>query len=313
MRNLQTLGENDILLYRTHRSTLPDDELSATPVETDLEKALAHEPHAVIIANPTSLHLDVAIPAAELGCHILMEKPISHSMDRIDILKKALQTGGGQMLVGFQFRFHPCIQQVSRWIQEGEIGKPLSARAHYGDYLPGWHPWEDYRKSYSALPDLGGGAITTLCHPLDYLRWLMGEVESVWALSGKISDLEIEVDDAAEIGLQFAGGAFGSAHLDYFQQPPTYRFEIIGTAGTILWDQVDNTARLYNASNREWVTFAPPPAFERNDLFLEEMRHFLDIARGDAEPLCTLDDGIRVLQIVLAAYESSRIGAQVKL
>src|SRR4030042_4849275 len=79
-RNLLELGERDILFYRTHRSTLADDELAGFPVETDLRAALAYKPEAVIIANPTALHLDVAIPAARCGCHLLLEKPISHSM-----------------------------------------------------------------------------------------------------------------------------------------------------------------------------------------------------------------------------------------
>ena len=70
-------------------------------METDLEKALAHKPDGVIISNPTALHLDVAIPAAQAGCHILMEKPISNSMEGMDELRAALKQGGGKMLVGF--------------------------------------------------------------------------------------------------------------------------------------------------------------------------------------------------------------------
>ncbi len=77
LRNLVALGEHDILLFRTHRSTLPDDELAEYPVETDLEKALAHKPDAVIVANPTACHLDVALPAAKAGCHLFLEKPIA--------------------------------------------------------------------------------------------------------------------------------------------------------------------------------------------------------------------------------------------
>jgi predicted dehydrogenase len=191
MRNLLALGERDIVLYRSHRSTLPDEELAGFQVETDLQKALEASPQAVIIANPTAIHLDVAIPAAERGCHILLEKPVSHNLERLPELKAALKRGGGRVLVGFQFRFHPCIVKAAALLKDGAIGKPLSAHAHYGDYMPGWHPWEDYRKSYSARDELGGGVALTLCHPLDYLRWLMGEVSSVWAFTGKISDMEI--------------------------------------------------------------------------------------------------------------------------
>ena len=308
MRNLLSLGERDIVLYRSGRSTLPLDELAGLPVETDLAAALAHKPDAVIIANPSACHMDVAVPAAQAGCHIFLEKPISHNLDRLDELKAALKTGGGKVLVGFQFRFHPCFRKVAELLKSGAIGRPLSARAHYGDYMPGWHPWEDYRTSYSARRDLGGGAVLTLCHPVDYLRWLLGEVESVWAFTGKVSDMEIDVDDVAEIGLRFSGGAVGSAHLDLFQRPPSYRFEIIGSQGTLMWDAVDNIVRLYKAPDGNWTTFPVPGGFERNDMFLDEMRHFLAVARGEEAPSCTLADGERVLRLALAALESSLTG-----
>ena len=312
MRNLIALGQNDIVLYRSGRSTLPLDELAGLPVEMDLTKALAHRPDAVIIANPSAYHLDVAIPAAQAGCHLFLEKPISHNLERLDELKATLQQGGGKILVGFQFRFHPCFVKTAQLIAEGAVGRPLSARAHYGDYLPGWHPWEDYRTSYSVRPEMGGGAVRTLCHPIDYLRWLLGEVESVWAFTGKLSEMDINVEDAAEIGLRFASGVLGSAHLDYFQRPPSYRFEIIGSEGTLSWDATDNSVRLFRAPAGAWETFPAPAAFERNDMFLDEMRHFLDVIQGKAQPSCTLADGERVLRLVLAALESSQTGKVVQ-
>src|SRR6185503_3395637 len=89
-RNLIALGEKDIILLRTRKATLSDDELAGYPVETDIQEALRkHKPDAVIVANPTSMHLDLAIPAAEAGCHILLEKPVSNSLERLDILQQA--------------------------------------------------------------------------------------------------------------------------------------------------------------------------------------------------------------------------------
>jgi len=313
MRNLLALGEKDILLYRSHRSTLPEDELAGFPVETDLQKALDQAPQAVIIANPTALHLDVAIPAAERGCAILLEKPVSHNLERLPDLNAALKRGGGQVLVGFQFRFHPCIQRAAALLKEGVIGGPLSAHAHYGDYMPSWHPWEDYRKSYSARDELGGGVVLTLCHPLDYLRWLLGEVDSVWAFTGKISAMDINVEDVGEIGLKFANGPIGSVHLDYYQQPPSLRFEIIGSEGTLCWDNAENALRLFQASRGAWQEIPAPASFERNDMFLDEMRHFLAVVRGETEPVCNLVDGERVLQIALAARQSSQTGQRIDL
>src|SRR5512134_101488 len=112
-RNLISLGERDILLLRTRKATLPDDELAGYPVETELQQALQkHKPDAVIVANPTSMHLDVAIPAAEAGCHLLLEKPVSHSLERLDVLKEAVEKTGSKILVGFQFRYHPTLNKA---------------------------------------------------------------------------------------------------------------------------------------------------------------------------------------------------------
>lgn len=298
LRNLLALGERDILLYRTSHSTLPTDELENFVVETDLQAALAHKPDAVFIANPTALHLDVAIPAAEAGCSIFMEKPVSNNLERIDDLRQALQRGGGRLLVGFQFRFHPGLRQVKKLLDESAIGRPVSARAHWGEYLPNWHPWEDYRNSYAARADLGGGVVNTLCHPVDYLRWLLGEMVTVKPLTARIPELEIEVEAAAEIGLRFQNGTVGSLHLDYIQRPAAHWLEIIGTHGTLRWDNADGAVRLWQAEGEGWQTWPVPEGFERNAMFIDETRHFIQVVRGFEEPACTLEDGVRVQQLV---------------
>jgi len=313
LRNLLVLGERDIVLYRTHKGTLDDDNFSDFPVETNLEAALAHRPNAVIVSNPTALHLQVAIPAAEAGCHVLLEKPVSHSMDKVEDLQRAVRVGGGKVLVGYQFRFHPGLQKVSALLSDSAIGRSLSIHAHWGEYLPDWHPWEDYRLGYSARKDLGGGVILTLSHPLDYLRWLVGDVEALWAFTGYQSELELEVEDTAEIGMKFRNRTIGNVYLDYNQQPPAHWLEIVGTEGTIRWDNADGSVRLYQVSKDQWATFPLPPDFERNDLFLAEMRHFLDIVRHNTQPVCTLEDGIQALRLAQAAHESAEYGQLVIL
>ncbi len=312
LRNLRALGEEDILLYRTHHSTLPDDEIAGVPVETSIEAALAHQPDCVIVANPTALHLDIAIPSAQAGCHILMEKPVSHTLDRLDQLEAALQRGGGQLLVGFQFRFHPGLRQVKAWLEDGAIGKAYSFRAHWGEYMPHWHPWEDYRQSYAARSDLGGGVILTLTHPLDYLRWLLGDVAALWAFAGNLGELGIAVVDSGEIGLRFPQGLCGTVHLDYLQRPPAHTLELYGNQGLIRWDNASGNASLYRAQGDSCEEYQVPPGFDRNVLFMDELRHFIRVARGEEASLCTLQDGIWALRLALAAHHSAETGEQVK-
>ena len=306
MRNLINLGETDIILLRTHRSTLPEDDLTSYPTEASLEKALAHKPDAVIVSNPTSLHLEVAIPAALAGCHLLLEKPISHSMDRVDELCQAVKIGGGKVLVGYQYRFHPGLQRVKEILLDGAIGRPLSVRAHWGEYLPGWHPWEDYHLSYSARADLGGGVILTLSHPLDYLRWLFGDVSEVWAFSGNLGDLDLEIEDTAEIGLKFSNGVLGSIHLDYNQQPPDHYLKLIGSEGTLIWEYAPGVVKLYKSEGDEWQIFPISENYKRNDMFLAEMSHFTSIIQDKEKSFCTLLDGVRALELVIAAKQSAK-------
>lgn len=313
LRNLVALGEREIILYRTRKATLPEDDLANFPVETDLQAALAHKPDAVIIANPTALHLEVAIPAARAGCSLLIEKPIAHSLEGVEDLQNALHQGGGRALVGFQFRFHPTLEQVKRLLDAGEIGRVLYARAHWGEYLPNWHPWEDYRQGYAARADLGGGVTLTLCHPLDYLRWLVGEPQALWAFTGSQSGLNIAVEDSAEIGLRFSDGSLGSVHLNYFQQPPAHTLEILGTQGSLRWENATGIVTLQKAGNPERQSYYPPEGFERNCLFLSEMQHFIQVVRGEAKPRCTLEDGICALRLALAALRSAEMQRLVQL
>jgi predicted dehydrogenase len=309
MRNLIALGETDIVLYRTGKSTMPEEELAGFPQETDLHVALEkHKPDAVIVSNPTSTHLDVAIPAAKMGCTLLLEKPLSHSMERIDELQAAVLQSGSKVLIGFQFRFHPGMIRAKQLIADGEIGRVVSAHVHFGEYLPAWHPWEDYRKGYAARADLGGGVVLTQCHSLDYLPWLVGNVESVWGFTAKLSDLEVDVEDTAKIGLRFENGALGSIHLDYNQQPPSHTFEVVGTKGSLQWNLADGATRIYRAEKKEWEVYPLPAGWERNVMFLEAMKHFVAVTRGEVISSCPLEDGMRVMQLIEAIKKSSAIG-----
>jgi predicted dehydrogenase len=222
---------------------------------------------------------------------------------------------GSRVLVGFQFRYHPTLNKAKELIAAGAIGKVLTAHAHWGEYLPNWHPWEDYRQSYAARADLGGGVIGTLTHPLDYLRYLLGEVQALWSFNGHVSPLEMDVEDVAEIGLRFTSGAIGGVHLNYVQRPPVHRLEIVGTGGTLRWDNADGLLTLLQTPDAfggiypqpapaTEQRFPLPDGFERNQLFVAQTLHFLQVAKGESDPICTLDDGIRALELALAARPS---------
>ncbi len=310
MTNLQALGVRDLLLYRTSDRALSLE--PAPPAERDWRKALARRPFATLVCNPTALHLPTALAAARAGSHLFVEKPLSHSLEGVAALAAEVRRRGLVALVGFQFRFHPALRQVKAWIEEGALGPIVSARANWGEYLPDWHPGEDYRTSYSARRDLGGGAILTLCHPFDYLRFLLGEVEWVQAMAARRSGLELDVEDVAHVLLRFASGAPAAVSLDYATRPSTHTFEIVGQDALVRWSDADGLARLL-AKDGRCRSLGPEAGFSRNTMFVEEMRHFLRCLAGLEKPLCTLEDGERALRIALATREAAESGERVRV
>jgi predicted dehydrogenase len=210
-------------------------------------------------------------------------------------------------------RFHPGLMRVKSLIADGAVGKVTSARVEVGQYLPDWHPAEDYRQGYSAQAALGGGVILDAIHEIDYARWLLGSVSSVACFAGKQSDLEIDTEDTAAILLRFASGAIGEIHLDYVQRAYSRTCHLIGDTGTIRWDYSAGAVVWYSAQTRTWETFHNPPGWQPNQMYLDEMCHFLRCLSGLEQPTLDVFEAARVLEVALAAKMSAREQRFVKL
>jgi len=267
----------------------------------NLSTALEQRPDAVLVAVPPSFHIPVALEAAERGCHLFIEKPLAAGMEQVGDLIDRVKRRGLTALVGCNMRFHPGLLRVKELLDAATIGAVLSARAEFGQYLPDWHPYEDYRAGYSARRDLGGGIILDAIHEVDYLRWLAGEMQSVACFAGRLSALEIETEDTAALLVRFANGAIGEIHVDYVQRAYSRKAEIVGEKGTILWDYAAREVRWYSAADRRWRAACDAADWEPNDMYLDEMRHFLRCLDGAEAPALDLANAKRVLEIALAA------------
>jgi len=278
---------------------------------TCFEEALNHDVDAVLVCTPTSLHIPIALAAADRGYHIFMEKPLSHTMDGVNELIEKTNKKKLAIMVGFNLRFHPNLQKIKTILKERMIGKVMYASVKFGEFLPDWHPWENYRKSYSARKALGGGIILDAEHELDYIQWFLGEVEEVFCFADKLSNLEIDVEDVAEILLKFKTKAIAEVHMDYISRVYSRSCQIIGEEGTICWDFNEKTVKLYTAG-RGWQSF-PERNFDFNDTYFEEMKHFIRCVRGEDKPLVDGKDGKRILEIALAAKKSAEQGEIIRL
>lgn len=325
LRNIRaTLGNDvEVIAYRVRRqSDVLTDKLQIDPnssleekynvkVFDQLEKALAEKPDAAFICNPSSLHLSVATAAAEAGCHLFIEKPLSHDLEGVDELIELAARKNLVGLVAYQMRFHPCLKRVHSLLSENSIGRVLAVRAEVGEYLPGWHTYEDYRQMYASRSDLGGGVILSQIHETDYLYWLFGMPSKIFALGGHLSSLEIDVEDVASI-LMDCSGVPVHLHLDYIQRPPSRTLQIVGDAGKIVVDFRGLTVEWFDGTGESRGRDAFE-SLERNQLFLDELAHFFACIEGKEKPLVSLRDGAQSLRMALAAKESLASGVPVVL
>jgi predicted dehydrogenase len=280
-----------------------------------LESALSEAPDIAFVCNPSSMHIDTALKCAQAGCDLFIEKPLSNSWRDVDRLIDCVVSNRRVAMVGYQFRFHPCMQRLRAILDDGLLGHLLAVRAMIGEFLPAWHRYEDYRTIYAARSELGGGVILSQIHELDYLYFLFGVPRSVFALGGHWSNLEIDVEDTASMLLEctMEGRALPvHVQLDYLQYPPMRRWEIVGDNGKLIVDLVTNETTLYtnNLAEPERTRIEH---FERNQLFLDELKHFLECVETRQQPMVTVQDGAESLRIALAAKESIATRELVKL
>jgi predicted dehydrogenase len=327
-RNLRTtLGDGvELLAYRVRglpHVITPDLRLEpgadvescyGVRVFTDLDSALAEKPDAVFVTNPNGLHMPVALAAARAGCHLFIEKPLSHTLEGVDELAELIERQRLVCLVGYQLRFHPGLRAMQSCLSARAIGNVVASRLEFGEYLPGWHPYEDYRQMPSMRPELGGGLILAQIHDLDYAFALFGLPRSVFARGGHFSNLEVPVEDTVSVVMDCDLNGRRIAvqlHQDCLQRPATRTCEVIGDAGTMM---LDFNASTFRVSRRDRpVELRTFEGHQRNQLFLDELQHFLACLRGEAQPIVPLGDAVQSLRMAIAVKTSMETGAVVTL
>jgi predicted dehydrogenase len=329
VRNLRALlgADVEILAWRVRRlsrvvtPTLESDESRDVAREygirvlDTLQSALAEQPRLAFVCNPSSLHVSPALACLRAGCDLFLEKPVSHNLDGLAELTRAAEQGHRVVMVGYQLRFHPCFLRLQDILRSELLGSLLAVRAAVGEYLPGWHPYEDYRQMYASRAELGGGVVVTQIHEFDYLYALFGLPRRVFSMGGHWSRLEIDVEDTAStlMEFQFAGRPL-PVHLqqDYLQRPPSRSCEVIGDCGKAIMDLASLSVARYDQDGKlaeagQWK------GFDRNQLFLDELRHFLECVETRRKPVVDLNDGICSLRMALAARDSMACGRAIDL
>lgn len=239
---LQKINGVEIAVLRTQKGTLKDK--SGFTEFYSIEEALEFKPDGVIISNPTSLHVDTALPFLQSGIKTLIEKPVA------DTAKDAerLSAYSEHIRVAYCVRFLPLVN-VLKEIAANEKVYKISFKRSY--YLPKWHPYADYRTEYTAKKELGGGVIRTLSHEIDLMLYLFGEPVSTMGVTDKISPLEIDTDDFAFVSCKTNTGARINFELDFFSPKNVNIAEMFTDKGKYTWDMNEMLFTPYNETTAE--------------------------------------------------------------
>jgi predicted dehydrogenase len=270
-----------------------------------LQSALNAKPAAAIISCPTSLHTKYSSLLAQKGISILVEKPLSNSLAELDQLGEMVRENQLTFMVGYNFRFYQPLRDLRGVIDSGLIGSIISVRAEVGEYLPDWRTY-DYRKSTSAQEKLGGGVVFELSHELDYISWLFGDPKKVFARTRKLSDLEIDVEDTADILIETKKDIVATLHLNMVQKKKTRSCTVIGSEGIIRWDGVSHEVSCSSWNRSDPMNYAEDLTFDPGNMYLRELQEFFYCIDNSTPPPVDFISGRRIVELALAIKESNR-------
>jgi predicted dehydrogenase len=259
--------------------------------------------HGVVICTPPDSHLPLARMGAERGAHLMIEKPLTQSVDGVEEFLRGCDAKGLRVLTAYNWRYWPPMLLVEHMLKEGRIGPVRAARTEYAYHLSIRYPGGDYRKSYMADARQGGGCLLDESHAIDYMRWLVGEIVEVSAVVDRVSSLEITSDDIADLTVRFVSGTVGNIHMDLFAWNMHSHFELLGEAGVIQWRRLENEVRVFFPDVNRWEVY--PFTCQLNDMYVEEARHFLACIRGEALPRCDGWDGLKTMRVIEAARRAA--------
>jgi predicted dehydrogenase len=296
MSNLLLAGYEHVVVLRKRNLPFRNQALAGLRIVTSEEDALDLKPKAAIICTPTSMHLQQTIWCLEHGMHVLVEKPLSHNLEQWENLTRAVNSSGKLLFVGYMMRYHPLVGKMQQIMAQGNLGRLLSFTSHWGEYLPNWHPWEDYRTSYAAKKELGGGASLTLSHDLDLVNHLVGkQITNYQFLQNHASGLEVTADAGADFLMAFEGGITGHVHLNYFEQPANRFLHLVFEKGRLEFYYFKNELHLLTPDDKQLIT---ADDFDRNQLFTAELDDFFTLA-GSLEQQEVSEKMLRESEIII--------------
>ena len=300
----------EIIVVRSGKGSRSLDEKLANDVVYSIEDSIKMGVEAAIISSPATEHLEQAIKLTKAGVHILIEKPLSISLNGIQELIQIINKNKVIALVGYVLRYDPAANAFKNYIDSNTLGNILSVNINCSSFLPDWRPDKDYKQSVSASKDLGGGVLLELSHELDYMSWFFGEIESTYALLYNSNLLGIDVEESADLIIKSYSGYPISIHLDFNSQFSSRKCKVNGSKGSLIWDALEKTVLYRQVGHKQKIDRFE---FERDDLFIKQINHFLDCINNNSTPLVSINDAINTLELIEASRKSNELSKRVNL
>lgn len=287
-------------------------------VTTRPEEALLRRPDVVLVCTPASSHVKLATQALRSGAHLFIEKPLCTTPLEGEDLRGMAAQDGRVVQVGYNLRYHPTVRGAKRLVEEGRIGPVLAAHFKFGLYLAKWWKDRDYRASYMAQADLGGGLLLDSSHEVDLALFFLGKVAQVSAMAGKLSRLEIRGADVVKGLLKMESGAIVTLNMDCLQPKYTRGFQLVGEDAALGWDcsggRADVSLGKLSLCERGRDSYSEVLVEgDPLDTYLEELRDFLASVENRRRPAVDLEQGLEVVRVVAALEESIRTGQTVRI
>ena len=290
--NLLYLKKENLIFFRERNLDLNDNKLTKKKSFTSLAKALNENPDVAFICNTTSKHIDTAIECAKKGCHLFIEKPLSNNLKKLKTLESIVKKNKIKVMIGYNMRFHPLMIKIKKLLKNKKLGSVYNVQSEWSEYLPDWHPWENYKYTYPAQKKMGGGCSLTLSHELDSMYWLFGAIK-------KVKNFKIfkylggDVDTSSDFLIEFNNNIIGYSHIDFLGKPHIRKLYISGTKKKVFFDYYKNQMKIINRSGD---IKSIKVKFKKNDMYLEEIKYFLRIIKKDISPLPSIQNSKYILK-----------------
>lgn len=307
-RHIQSLkllgcGSDIALLRRGGRQDDYSNSLGAH-VFSELQEALDTRPDFVVIATPSAYHTDVVLGCLNKNIPFYVEKPVvSELADAIRI--KGRIGPDTTALVGCNLRYLPSLQRMKTVINKGELGTVVRADLQAGQWLPDWRPDQNYKDSYSARSDQGGGVLLDLIHEIDMARSLFGEFDKFSAHSAEVPELGINAEAVATCLLRNTRqGPLITIGLDYVSRRPLRIYRVVGTEGSLEWC-LTRRILVLTKNNKEVTLSDDDYDFDVSETYVAAMKNLIETVKGREKPLVNLRDGIASTELALQLKEAA--------